>query len=128
MKTTLLLLLTCFAFSCTKYKNVPEYDIIENKQYDAPVKSQISLRVALQDSTATDEQIKELITLLANSSMQVSMKKHPKPTHVFVYVYRSKYAYEAFEGNWIAMYQKIGADDSGKYEYRPADYENITIK
>ena len=86
MKHILYIFFCLLLISCTKYKNVPEYDIIENNQYDAPVKSQISLRVSLTDSTATNEQIQTLTELLANSSMQVKMKKHPNPTHLFIYI------------------------------------------
>jgi len=117
----------CIAFflcmiACTNYKDVPEYDIIENKKYDAPVKSQITLRVSLKDSTTTNEQIKTLTELLANSSMQIKMNKHPKPTHVFIYVYKTKASYEANSGDWLSMYSKIGTDDTGKYTYHlPAD-------
>ncbi len=116
------LMFACALFSCTKYKDVPEYDIIENKHYDVPVKSQISLRVSLVDTTATNEQIKTLTELLANSSMQVRMKKHTIPTHVFVYVYKTKSSFEVNSGSWLAMFNKIGADDPGKYIYQlPAD-------
>jgi len=118
----IIVLITIYVLgSCTKYKDVPEYDIIENKHYDAPVKSQISFRVALLDSTATNEQIKTLIELLANSSMKVSMKKHAYPTHVFVYVYKTKASFEANSESWLAMFSKIGVDDSGKYTFQLPD-------
>lgn len=118
----IMLLFACALFSCTKYKDIPEYDIIENKHYDAPVKSQVSLRVSLVDTTATNEQIRTLTELLANSSQQVKMKKHTTLTHVFVYVYKTKASFEANSGAWLAMFNKIGANDPGKYTYQlPAD-------
>lgn len=90
-----LLILLLLLPTCTKYKNVPEYDIIENKKYDRPTKSQISLSVALRDTTVTDQQVKDLLHLFVESSGNLKMKHHDKPTNIYVYIYKTKEAHDA---------------------------------
>ena len=100
-------------------KETPKYTVIENKQHDIPVKSQISLRVALTDTTATSEEVKELLHLLVKSSSNLKMKHHDKPTNVYVYIYKTKASYEAEPASWLMMYAKNRSDEEGTYTYQP---------
>lgn len=105
-------------FSSCSTKEIANYNVIEDKVYDIPIKSQVSLRVELKDSAATKQQIIDLIQSLSAEQKDRSMKYHNTPTHVFIYVYNSQSEYEINSGSWIAMYQKIGTDDPGSYQYK----------
>ena len=111
------ILLVALVCSCQQ-KELTGYKVIEDKVYDIPVKSQISLRVELNDSTISKQQIVDLLRNLSDTQMSRSMKYHSKPTHVFIYLYNSKSDYDINSGCWIAMYQKIGKDDPGNFSYK----------
>lgn len=116
IKWMFLILFTAM-YSCST-KNIASYDVIEDKVYDIPFKSQASLSVVLKDSTITKQQVVDLIESLSNEQMNRSMKYHSVPTHVFIYIYNNKEEFEKGMGGWIAMFQKVGEDDSGDYSYK----------
>lgn len=99
--------------------NLPEYDVVENKVYDVPVKSQVTMHVVLKDSTISHDQLVYLTEILASSCQSQKVKFHGgKPTHVFVYIHNSKSSYDS--GIWTsipARYAKIGEADTGSFFY-----------
>ena len=118
-KIYVLILLVASICSCnTNTKStLPSYSVIEDKVYDIPIKSQVSLRVYLTDSAATKQQVTALIESLSDTQLTRSMKYHSIPTHVFIYVYKSQSDYDNNSGSWVAMYEKAGTDEPGDYHY-----------
>jgi hypothetical protein len=103
-------------FSCSDKKQSEKplnFEVIENKIYDIPVKSQISCRVYLTDSIYTEAQLKQLTNTIVNGCKQEKVKYHKSPTHIFVYVYAKKSDYEKNGASWVAMYEKINDEGSG---------------
>ena len=77
----------------------------------------MSFRASLKDTTATQEQVKKLIHSLVEQQSSRAMKYHSKPTHVFIYVYKTAADYKKNSGNWLMMYEKAGNDVAGSYQY-----------
>lgn len=102
---SLILLAACFFLACNDRPSV-DYDIIENKKYDIPVKSQISKRIVLKDSVGR-ELVKEIILYEFREAMSTRMDFHNPPSHVFVYVYAPGTDVVTQSGNWLAMKQRI---------------------
>jgi len=121
MRKILFLLLLAITYSCgntASKSDLPAYEVLEDKVYDIPLKSQVSLRVILKDSTIDKQQLTDLIQSLSSEQLDRSMNYHSTPTHVFIYVYNSKVDYDNNSGSWVAMYQKVGEDDTGDYSYK----------
>lgn len=116
MKKYLLVALFGLLFACTT-SNIPATEIIENSVSDTPAKSQVLMRLELT-GPYTPAQVKELCEMMVRISSDKSMKCHPKPTHVWVYIYKSKADFMKDGGSWIAMYGKAGSDAQGEYTYR----------
>jgi hypothetical protein len=84
---------------------LPDYEIIENKKYDSPIKSQVTMR-ALVSGKITEEGLKALLRKLYDSAMATrGFTYYEGPTNVFIYLYTSK---ENAEGGstYIAMLSK----------------------
>ena len=105
-------------FCCCSSSNLPKFEVIENTVSDIPMKSQILLRLELTDSTYTKAQVIELCELMARTKCAQKMNANPVPTHVWIYIYKSKADCLKDGGSWIAMYGKAGSDQPGDYTYR----------
>lgn len=116
MKKYLLIALFGLLWACTT-SNIPANEIIENSISDTPAKSQVLIRLELT-GTYTPAQVKELCEMMVRISSDKTMKYHPKPTHIWVYIYKSKADFEKDGGSWIAMYGKAGSDEPGEFTYR----------
>ena len=117
MRKQLLVALFIGLFCCCTTSNIPDNEVIENSVYDAPVKSQVLIRLELT-GTYTAAQVKELCEMMVRISSDKPMKYHPKPTHIWVYIYKSKADFLKDGSSWIAMYGKAGDEDEGEYTYR----------
>jgi len=105
-------------FCCCSSSNIPNNEVIENTVYDAPVKSQVLIRLEITDSVYTKAQVKELCEMMVSISSEKEMKFHPTPTHIWIYIYKSKADCLKDGTSWIAMYGKAGSDQPGDYTYR----------
>jgi hypothetical protein len=117
MRKQILVALFVGLFCCCSSSNRLDFNVIENTVYDAPVKSQVVLRLELK-SAYTVAQLKELCESMVRISSEKEMKYHPLPTHVWIYIYKSKADFLKDGSSWIAMYQKPGSDKPGDYTYR----------
>ncbi len=113
----ILLSLLFVALSCTN-SNLPNFEVIERDVYDAPIKSQILLRVEITDTIVTDAQLAELMTKLSGWEMEKKMKFHLVPTHVFIYAFKDKATYEKDASDYLASFEKMGENDPGKFNYK----------
>lgn len=103
---------------CCSNSNLPKFEVIENTVSDIPMKSQILLRLELTDSTYTKAQVVDLCELMAQTKCAQKMNANPIPTHVWIYIYKSKEDFLKDGTSWIAMYGKAGSDKPGEYTYR----------
>ena len=89
---------------------LPKYSIIDQKSYDAPIKTQIELHVQV-DKKITESNIEQLLNkLYVEASMDRSFKYNGgKATHIFIYIYTSREHFESGMGQWIGMLSKVGA-------------------
>ena len=100
-------------------KKEPVYTVLESKQLERYGKSQVTLKVALTDSTKSHEEVKDLLHSLVKTASDLKMEKRDKPTNVYVYIYKTKASYEADAVNWIMMYGKNNSQEEGTYTYQP---------
>ena len=118
MKKLLFAALLAGLFCCCESKDGLKYTILEKNIYDIPLKSQILLRIELTDSVYTKAQVIAFCERLAEVASSTEMKYHPVPTHVWIYIYKSKADCQKDGSSWIAMYGKAGSDKPGDYTYR----------
>ncbi len=86
---------------------IPEYEVIDEEEYDASEKAQITLRILVnQSSEITEENLKNLLNKIYLSLKdRKNFTYYGSPTHIFIYAYTSK---EKSGSDWIAMLEKIG--------------------
>lgn len=83
--------------------------------YDAPVKTQVMRRITLEEP-ADQKQMAQLIRKEVAAIDGKSYKYHPKPTHIYIYVYPPGTIMETgYE--WSAMFSRVnGIDEPIKYK------------
>lgn len=118
MKKLMFIALLIGLLCCCSNKDDLNYAIIENTHYDIPLKSQILMRIELTDSVYTKAQIIKFCESWVRVASSTEMKYHPTPTHIWVYIYKSKEDFLKDGTSWIAMYGKAGSDKPGDYTYR----------
>ena len=118
MKKIMFAALLVGLFCCCESKNELKYNVIENELYDIPLKSQILIRLELTDSIYTKAQLVDFCESWVRVASAKEMKFHPTPTHIWIYIYKSKADCMKDGSSWIAMYGKAGSDQAGDYTYR----------
>jgi len=112
MKTKLLLLLLSIGlFSCQSEKPY-SFDILEEKVYDIPFKTQYHERLVL-NKPITKEGLNQLLQDEFKYAMQKEYKHHPEPTHIFIYVYKEKGDFEKDGSSWVGMISRVNGKDEG---------------
>jgi hypothetical protein len=95
---------------------LPSYRIVEEIPYDAPIKTQIEYRVALEEPTDAATIQRLLEHLLDVGIKRRGFSNHGgRSTHVFAYVYPSE---EHTGANWIGMVSKIGRDATPRFSIK----------
>jgi len=85
---------------------LPEYSILDEELYDAPVKTQVVLNL-LVSGEISELGLNTLLNQLYSSiSVRGGFKYHDSPTNIYIYAYTSKERAESGMGLWIAMLQK----------------------
>lgn len=88
----------------------PEYTILNEDIYDAPIKTQVELNI-LVSGEISEASLKTLLDQLYSSTRaRKGFKYHDSPTSIYVYAYTSKERAESGMGQWIAMLQKAHAE------------------
>ena len=76
------------------YGDIPSYQIVEKKKYDAPVKAQYVLRVVVSGNV-TKQSLKNLLNKLYDSVKDDhSFKYHKRPTNIYIFIYATKKQFE----------------------------------
>lgn len=107
---TLVLLVMIFKLSTGETKSPVAYIVIENKDYDVPAKTQVSMRVTAKAGLSKDS-----LTLLCNHLFSEALHKkfkHSKQTSdIFIYVYDD--TAKEYQANWSAMISRIMNKNEG---------------
>jgi len=83
--------------------NLPQYSVLNEDIYDAPIKTQIALRILVQNDT-TEQGLRNLINhLYSNLKKRTGFKYHSSFTNIYIYMYATKEEYEAGTEYWIIM-------------------------
>ena len=91
--------------------NLPKYEVLDRKVYDAPIKTQVQLDL-LVNGNLTPEALRNLLMkVFLETDKQGGFEYHPTPTHVFIYAYPDKERAESGSGGWVAMLSKT--DEAG---------------
>lgn len=116
MKKLIPLVVALFLLAC---ESGPKYKLLKYEEYDIPAKSQIETRILLMDSL-TKKNVTHLLQTSWNNDSAKTFKYHPKPTHIFIYVYKDSIDYKNGGGDWIGMMSRVSGKDYGiqlKEEY-----------
>ena len=90
---------------------LPSYRILDEETYDAPIKTQVAVKL-LVSGEITQDGLKELLGDLYQGIMaREGFKYHESPTNVYIYAYTSKARAES-GSLWIAMLDKSYSDSS----------------
>jgi len=88
---------------------LPTYQILDDETYDAPVKTQVAVKL-LVSGEITQEGLEELLGDFYREIMtRRGFKYHESPTNVYIYAYTSKERAES-GSLWIAMLDKSYSD------------------
>jgi hypothetical protein len=81
---------------------LPPYDIVVDTPYDAPVKTQVELRVVVTEKPTPAQLRAMLETLFGNVRRRTGFKYHSHPTAVYIYVH-AKQCVDTRGDGWIGM-------------------------
>ena len=89
---------------------IPEYEVLNEEIYDAPVKAQIVLSL-LVSGEITEDGLRALLRKQYDSlKTRRGFTYYKSPTNIFIYAYTTKERYEGGMGQWIAMAAKTYSD------------------
>lgn len=91
-------------------KVMPEYSVLNEELYDAPVKTQVTLNV-LVSGKISEPGLRALLNQLYSSvKARRGFKYHDSPTNIYIYAFTSKERAGSGMGQWIAMLRKSYGD------------------
>ena len=91
--------------------SLPDYQIVNEDTYDAPVKTQIEQHI-LVSGGINEGNLKVLLRQQFDSIMRRrGFEYHDAPTNVYIYAYDTKERAEAEQGLWLAMLQMSPTDN-----------------
>ena len=85
---------------------MPEYTILDEDVYDAPVKTQVVLNILVSGEISEPGLGALLNQLYSSIATRRGFKYHDSPTNIYIYAYTSKERAESGMGLWIAMLAK----------------------
>lgn len=112
----------------TKTESLLNYTILKEELYDAPVKTQVVLKILISDTAITEGKIRKLLTSLYDKTIKkTGFKYHSNPTNIFIYTYTSKEKSES-GGLWIGMISKSYYDTQPKIDISDTQLNSLTLK
>jgi hypothetical protein len=88
------------------------YKVAEYEKYDVPAKSQISMRIVLNDSV-TRANVSHVLMNEFKYSLDKSMTYHNPPSHIFIYVYDSSTNVKDQSDEWVGMISRVANENKG---------------
>ncbi|MBA7667127.1 hypothetical protein ES703_75212 [subsurface metagenome] len=82
---------------------MPNYKVLDQDIYDAPVKAQIVLNVLVWGEISETGLRALLNTLYSSAKAKRGFKYHKSPTNIYIYAFTSKERAESGMGQWVAM-------------------------
>ena len=85
---------------------VPQYSVLNEDVYDAPIKTQVTLKLLVSGDISEPGLRTLLNQLYSSTKARKGFKYHDSPTNIYIYAFTSKERAESGMGQWIAMLQK----------------------
>lgn len=112
----------------SKTESLLNHTILKEEVYDAPIKTQVALKILISDTAITKQKVRELLTSLYDKTIKrTGFKYHSNPTNIFIYVYTSKEKAESGD-LWIGMIWKSYYDTQPKIRISDTQLNSLTLK
>ena len=90
---------------------LPNYSVYDEEIYDAPIKTQVTTHIVIEEEELTEEMIRNLLTSLYQQTMKrTGFESHPNPTSAYIYAYTSTEKAKSGMGQWVGIISKSHAD------------------
>jgi len=88
-------------------KDILKHSIHNEEVYDAPIKTQITFNVLIEEEEFDEQKVKDLLNYLYNTTIsRTGFEYHKNPTNIFIYAYTSTDKLESGMGLWVGMISK----------------------
>ena len=88
------------------YTKEIKYEVFDEEVYDAPIKTQIVLKIIIREKVTAEDLKKLLNTLYSQNVNRTGFKYHTNPTNIFIFIYNSYERAKSGGSQWIAMISK----------------------
>lgn len=95
--------------SCQEKK--VDFDVIEQKVYDVPAKTQYTERLVLK-SDLTGDEISHFLNNRVIKAIEKQYKYRSTPSHIYIYAYKSKEDFERNGSDWVGMVSRENGVDN----------------
>ena len=85
---------------------ISNYTILDEDIYDAPIKTQVTLKILVSGEISQPGLRALLNQIYSSTKARRGFKHHDSPTNVYIYAFTSKERAESGMGQWVAMLQK----------------------
>lgn len=107
---------------------IPQYSVLDEEVYDAPVKTQVTLNV-LVSGNISEPGLRALLNQLYNTAKdKKDFEYHDSPTNIYIYAFTSREKAESGMGQWIAMLDKSYDDKSPAISINELQIAELTAK
>lgn len=104
-----------------------KYSIHDEKVYDAPIKTQVSLGVIIEDKKIDEQKVRDLLNHLYDNTKQRSgFEYHKNPTSIYIYSYTSSEKAESGMAQWIGMISKSHSELEPKVKINETQFNALT--
>ncbi len=104
-----------------------DYTVLDEETYDAPIKTQVTLKVLVPAKASRVDLEALLGTLYSSIAARRGYKYHDAPTSVWIYAYTSREFAEAGLRHWIAMLSKAHSDPGPNVSFNEAQFAQRTV-
>lgn len=100
-----------YGLTSRKVVELPKFHVHEEDIYDAPIKTQITLHVIIDEDEIDERMIRNLLTSLYSKIMKrTGFDYRTSPSSAYIYAYTSKEKAQSGMGQWIGMISKSHVD------------------
>lgn len=126
--TILTLLLTNCGSNSEPPKDLLRYSVIEEDISDTPLKTQVSMKILLEDiESVTEEKLEILLNYLYDQQIvREGFEHHNHPNTILVYAYATKEKSDAGVGQWVAMISKMYDDTKPNFDISKTQFNSLT--
>ena len=105
-----------------------KYSIHNEEVYDAPIKTEVSIDVLIEDVNINEEGIKTLLNYLYKTTKERSGFKHNEhPNSIYIYAFTTKEKAASGMGQWIGMISKSASDKNPKINFSEIQLNSLSV-